>query len=184
MDNKKIITRKYAKAFLNLYLEKISVDLFNNIKKLEKFFDAHKTAVYFLSIPSIKRKTKEKILNELFEKFGLKNLFEPLIRVLATDKRLFLIDEIAKNIRLLYKERKNIMMFNITSSHQLGSQDLEIIEQFLASKTGKKIMSQYNIDKSLVAGIRLQSSTLLWEYSIKKQCVTLCEQFNYRQCNL
>jgi len=64
----------------------------------------------------------------------------PLVKVLAQQKRLFLIDEILKDIRLLYKERKNIMTFKITSSHQIDEQDLEIIENFLENKTGKKII--------------------------------------------
>jgi F-type H+-transporting ATPase subunit delta len=178
IDNKKIIALKYAKAFVNLYIETISVESFNNIKKLENFFDTHKKAIYFLSVPNIKKETKLKLLNEIFEKFKLDNLLAPLIKILTLQKRLFLIDEILKNIRLLYKERKNIMTFKVISSHQISKEDLEIIEKFLEVKTGKKIIYYYNLDKSLIAGIKLKSSTLLWEYSIFKQCENLRKQFN------
>ena len=178
MNNKQIVARKYANAFLNLYIDNISEEYFGSIKKLEKFFDSHKKAVFFLSVPNIENKQKEKLLNELFEKFSVKDLLKPLMRLLFAHKRIFLIDEVLKHIRLLYKERKNIMMFTITSSHQLDGQDLEIIKRFLAYKTGKKIVSEYSVDKNIVAGIRLQSSTLLWEYSISKQCETLRKQFN------
>lgn len=178
IDNKKIISLKYAKAFINLYLDTISLDSFNNIKKLEKFFDTRKKAIYFLSVPNIKTETKCKLLAEIFEKFELEKILAPLIKILATHKRLFLIDEILKNIRLLYKENKNIMIFEITSSHQINTQDLEVIEKFLEFKTGKKIIYNYNLDKSLIAGIKLKSGTLLWEYSILKQCDSLRKQFN------
>jgi len=181
MDNKKIVAQKYAKAFVNIYLDQISIDNFTNIKKLEAFFNTHKKFTYFLSIPNIKIVQKEKLLQELFEKFNLETLLSPLVHILAAQKRLFLIDIILKNIRLLYKKRNNIMMFNITSSHQLDKESLEIVKQFLAYKTGKKIMYQYAIDKELVAGIRLQSGTLLWEYSIDKQCEALRKQFNIQE---
>jgi F-type H+-transporting ATPase subunit delta len=178
IDNKKIVSLKYAQAFVNLYLEDISQESFSNIKNLEFFFDTHKKAIYFLSVPNIQKETKLKLLNEIFEQFKLENLLAPLVKVLAQQKRLFLIDEILKDIRLLYKERKNIMTFKITSSHQINEQDLEIIENFLENKTGKKIIYYYNIDKSLIAGIKLKSSTLLWEYSIFKQCDNLRKSFN------
>jgi len=178
MNNKQIIARKYANAFLNLYINEISEADFSSIKKLEKFFDGHRKAIFFLSIPNISDKKKEKLLGELFEEFGVDKLLKPLMNLLFKQKRIFLIDEVLKHIGLLYKERKNIMMFNITSSHQLDNQDLEIIKKFLAHRTGKKIISEYKIDKSIVAGIRLQSDTLLWEYSIYKQCETLRKQFN------
>jgi len=181
MNNKDIVSRKYAKAFLNMYEDQISVELFNNIKKLEAFFHDHKKVVYLLSIPNILPETKEKLLGELFQKFNLDALLQPLIHLLSKSKRLFLIDDILKHIRLLYKERKDIMRFNITSSHEISNQDLEIIENFLAYKTKKTIISTHWIDKSLVAGIRLQSGTLLWEYSIDKQCETLRKQFNIQE---
>jgi len=73
------------------------------------------------------------------------------------------------------------MIFNITSSHHLDISDLEIIEKFLAFKTGKKIISHHNLNKKLIAGIRLESNTLLWEYSIYKQCETLRKQFNVQE---
>lgn len=178
IDNKKILSLKYAKAFVNLYIENISQESFDNIKKLENFFDTHKKAIYFLSVPNIKKETKSKLLNEIFERFKLSDLLLPLVKVLAQQKRLFLIDIILKDIRLLYKEQKNIMTFKVLSSHQINSQDLDIIEKFLEHKTGKKIIYYYNMDKSLIAGIKLQSSTLLWEYSIFKQCENLRKQFD------
>jgi len=177
MNNKEIIARKYANAFLNLYVDEISEENFNAIKKLEIFFENHKKAIYFLSLPNINDKEKEKLLSELFEKFGINTLLKPLIKLLFNHKRIFLIHQVLRDIRLLYKERKNIMRFTITSSHQLDNHDLETIKKFLVYKTGKKIISDYKIDKSIVAGIRLQSSTLLWEYSVYKQCETLRKQF-------
>jgi len=178
MNNKQIIARKYAKAFLNIYLDKITLNDFNSIKNLAAFFSTHKTSLYFLSIPSINATTKQGAINELLKKFNLYQLFEPLIRTLITAKRTFLIYDILREIIVLYKQRKNIIMFNIISSHRLENSDLKIIEKFLAIKTNKKIMSKSTINKELVAGIRLQSNTLLWEYSIYKQCETLRRQFN------
>jgi len=71
----------------------------------------------------------------------------------------------------------NLGEHDLTARVKIDNQNLETIKKFLAHKTEKKIISDYKIDKSIVAGIRLQSSTLLWEYSVYKQCETLRKQF-------
>lgn len=178
IDNKKILALKYARAFINIYIDSINLQSFDNIKKLEKFFDAHRKSIYFLSVPNIKTETKEKFLNQIFEKFELKTILSPLIKILGQHKRIFLIDEILKNIRRLYKEQKNIIIFKISSSHPIKQDDIAIIEKFLESRTKKKIITSHKLDKSLIAGIKIKSSTFLWEYSIAKQCENLRKQFN------
>jgi len=47
MKNKHVIARKYAKAFLNVYLEDISLTDFNSIKNLSLFFIDHKKSLFF-----------------------------------------------------------------------------------------------------------------------------------------
>ena len=178
MDNKEIIARKYAKAFLSIFIDKISLKDFNTIKKLEKFFSEHKKTLFFLSIPNISSEQKYTLLVKLFKEFETFEHLDSLIRLLLDHKRIFLIKDVLKHIIILYKELKNIMLFNITSSHQLDESSLEILEKFLATKTSKSIISQYKIDKNLIAGIRLKSYTLLWEYSIQKQCETLRQKCN------
>jgi len=178
MNNKDIIARKYAKAFLHIFIDKMTLNDFHTIKKLESFFSNHKKTLFFLSIPNINPEQKYTLLVKLLKQFEAFEHLEALIRLLLNHKRVFLIKDVLKQIILLYKELKNIMLFNITSSDQLDESSLEIIEKFLATNSGKNIIWQHKIDKNLVAGIRLKSDSLLWEYSIQKQCKTLRQQFN------
>lgn len=177
MNNKDIIARKYAKAFLNSFINKISLEEFEAIKKLKEFFTKHKKTLFFLSIPNINSEQKYTLLVELFKKFETSPHLNSLIKLLLEHKRIFLIKDVLEHILILYKKLKNIMLFDISSSHQLDKSSLEIIEKFLAAQTGKSIISQHKIDKDLVAGIRLKSESLLWEYSIQKQCEALRQQF-------
>ena len=148
MNNEQIVARKYAKAFLNLYIKEISLEHYNAIKNIENFFRNHKTVLFFLSIPTISATEKEKNLYELLKKFDL-TLLKPLIKLLVTQKRIFLIDDVLTQILLLYKEIKNIMLFNIMSPHQLDKSDIKAIEEFLAEKTGKIITSEHRLDKKI-----------------------------------
>lgn len=177
MSNRQIIARKYAQAFLNIFKEEISFEDFNAIENLETFFRMHKKAIFFLSIPNITSEEKVKHLDELLKNFNL-DILKPLVRLLIDQKRIFLIDDVLAQIIILYKILKNIMLFNIMTPHQLDKSDIQIIKKFLADKTGKIITSKVLLDKKLIAGLRLQSDTLLWEYSIHKQCERLRQKFN------
>jgi len=178
MDNQELISRKYAQAFLNIYIEKISLENFKSIKKLSEFLNNHKKIMFYFDIPNINNENKTYILNEILKNFNLLEVLKSLIELLLKHKRLYLIYEVLNQIIYLYKQRKNIMIFRIASSHPLDKYELQVVEKFLSHSTGKKIISEYSLDKNLVAGIKLLSGTMLWEYSISKQCKTLHQQFN------
>jgi F0F1-type ATP synthase delta subunit len=63
--------------------------------------------------------------------------------------------------------------FTVSSSHELLEEDKKIMEQFLASHTGKKIDARYTFDATLIAGIRALSSTRKWEQSVKEELMMI-----------
>lgn len=110
-----------------------------------------------------------RVATEALAKFQLEGSFIRLVKLLATHKRIFLIHDVLKQLCEEYKLRNKITSFVISSSHDLKAEELSEITQFLVRLTNHEIMSDYKIDKSLIAGIRLQSNTGIWEYSIRKQ---------------
>ncbi len=167
------IAFKYAKAFLNVFIEKISLADYKNIVILEQFLKSRRAALAFLILPHIEYKAKERALSSVIEKFSLPDCFNNLIRVLVKGRRAFLFPIILNTIALVYRKRKNIEDFVIQSSNQLDESALKEIEIFLSQKTGAKILSKHKIDNELIAGIRLMSDRYLWEYSIAKKLRTL-----------
>ena len=69
----------------------------------------------------------------------------------------------------LYEERAGIELFEVSTSVSLDDGDRETIVQFLTEKTNHTIIIKQEQDDELIAGIRLQSTQHLWEYSIRKQ---------------
>lgn len=176
MDTRAIVTsRKYAQAFLNIFLDSITPEVYASIKSLESFLSSHRNALIFFGLHHIPTDIKLKLLNDLQSKFTLyepmKKLFETLIR----HNRSQLMPQVLKNICQYYRIRKNTMLFSIQSSHELDKESVATIEKFLAHHTNKHITSVQYINKNLIAGLRLQSDTLLWEYSIHKEIKKLTQ---------
>jgi F0F1-type ATP synthase delta subunit len=164
-----ILARKYAQAFLNLYIDQITPEGYAALLALQTYLHSHRNALIYFSFPHIALEAKLALFEQLGEKIKpsepVKTLFETLIR----HDRVMLATDVLAKICELYRERKNILLFTIESSHELDATSISIIEDFLARNTGKKIVSKQRVNHSLIAGLRLQSNTLEWEYSIRKQ---------------
>jgi F-type H+-transporting ATPase subunit delta len=173
MNNAEIIAKKYAQAFLNIFIDDISMEDFHNFCDASHFFSRNKQLLFFLAWPAVHNNVKVQAMHQAFERFKLGKPFTRLIDILSLHKRTYLVLDVLKQLCSLYKERKGIMLFTVAGSHKLANDDLEIIKQFLANVTGRDIIYNYAIDKNLIAGIRMQSDTFLWEYSINRQLAQL-----------
>lgn len=164
-----IVSKKYAQAFLNIIGDRLSLEYFTKLSAAQQFFAHHHKQLFFLTMPIVDDDTKVAYLEKVFTRFGLDDYLKKLAALLVRHKRAFLMPRVLKQLCRLYKKRNNIAQFSISSSHALGQDELKTVQQFLVRKTGQTILYEYMIDKRLIAGIRLQSDTLLWDYSIRKQ---------------
>ena len=168
--NESVIAKKYAKAFFNVFAPSLSDEDFITICQLGDFFEHNKNLLYFLSWHSIAQTEKVAALLHAFEYFNLKGKpYKALITLLSKHKRTFLIKDVLIQLCILYEESRNIGSFAITSSHKMSPEEMQYIEEYLANHSGQDIMYTYSVDKNLIAGVRAQSDTLLFEYSIRKR---------------
>lgn len=168
-----VIAKKYANAFLNVFIDQLSSQTMQQVCLLGDFLVRNHLLLSFLQWPVLSGEVKIKALQDLVHQFSLGKPFERLIILLADQKRLYLIADVLKHICSLHAERRNILHFTIESSHDLTTDECLVIAQFLANITGASIIYDYKVDKNLIAGIRLQSNTHLWQYSIRTQLDTM-----------
>lgn len=160
---------RYAKAFLDVFKSDISDQTIEKVKQVVLLFQNNQPRISLLSLPLYSKQDQYTLLSTLLvEKAQLPNVFANLIDLLVKHRRASLITTVLHKIVVLYYQRNNISSFSITSSYELEESQLQSIQQFLAVQTGSVIIYTYTIDSDLIAGIRLQSTTNLWEYSVRK----------------
>jgi len=168
-----LIAKKYAKAFLNLFIDEISLKDYQRIVELRQFLKDRREVLTFLGLPQLEPSKKCAVLDYLIDKFNLLTSLKRLITILVDDKREYLFPMVLYYIVLIYRQRKKILAFTVKSSALLDAATLCIIEKFLERSTGQRILTEQIVDKSLIAGVRLISDQYLWEYSIAKRLRTL-----------
>lgn len=169
MEHQIRISRKYAQAVMNVFGQSISREDIAHVQDIIIFLEQRKKALFFLRLSRIDLAVKERTLDKLFENLSHKQPFIALVHLLLQENRGHLIYSALRELVILYYEAHKIMVCEIKTSHAISVEALEKVQQFLARQTGNDIIYTYTRDASLIAGIRAQSKTILWEHSIRKQ---------------
>ena len=163
------LANKYARAFLNVFFEQLTRDDVAHIDDAVQFLTTNHKIIFLLQLPMINEQTKKENISALCQKLQLPSSIERLCHLLIGENRLFLIIDILPKIYSYYFERAHILECAFTSYPQIDQAACDQLKEFLADKTGYDIIYTYKEDKTLIAGIRLQSDIFLWEHSLAQQ---------------
>jgi len=161
------VARNYAKAFLNFMGNVLTL---SHCEMLQKATCEFKQCLdYITLIPTISSHVKKKVLLSWFQALKIPIDITRLLDLLIYHQRLFLFSTIMEQLCVEYYKRNNIVKFCIQSTASLSKEQIDTIHTFLSYKTGKRIRFTFVLEKNLIVGIRLQSDTYLWEYSLRQR---------------
>ncbi len=169
MNGELILSKRYATAYIHLFDEQLDLEVSERCAQAADFLRSHHQALLMLKLPTVSVSEQRSCLSALFDYFKLPHSLLKLVDLLGEHNRLILLPAVLSQITKLYRVRHHIALYHIKSSAKLDKEALEIIRNFIEKLSGKKIITLEKVDESLIAGIRLQSDTRLWEYSIQKQ---------------
>lgn len=164
-----LLARRYAQAFLNITHPHLSPTDLRMLVSMAKMLADYKQYIFLLELPFIAHETKTAWVRQLCVDFNISFPLAILVQRLVDDKRVALLPEVIRLFGVLYKKEKKLIACTITSAHELGDQERLIIKQFIERQTGCSLMETYTVNKNLIAGLRIESDEILWEYSIDKQ---------------
>ena len=77
------------------------------------------------------------------------------VRVLAQNGRLGLLPEIRVQFLALKNEREGVLEAEVHSAFELSDAQVAELVQWLEKKTGRQVKAKVEIDKNLIAGVRI-----------------------------
>ena len=80
---------------------------------------------------------------------------ENFVRVLTQNGRLELLPEIRAQFEALKNEREGVLEAEVHSAFELSEAQVADLVQRLEKKTGRKVKAKVQVDKDLIAGVRL-----------------------------
>lgn len=166
--SEKILVRRYAQAFLNLFSDQFTREHIEQLPELAQKLDHIPYSLLSMQ-HSLGNDSSNKGLEKIFKKVGFKNVFTPLVSVLTLHGRLILLPHIIRYIYKEFLERHDIMDFTIESAVELTDEERNSLVEYLHGKTGKDIRYTLKINRSLIAGVKMYSNTLGFEHSVQQK---------------
>jgi F-type H+-transporting ATPase subunit delta len=163
------IAKKYAYAYINIFGDQHTFEDFCSMWRASQFLSEHHSLLFYLSLPMICDTDKIRFIDIFFEKFHLFDSLKQLFYLLLKNKHIFLATDTLRDIYGLYKIKNNISDLQLISSSDLSEDKIEDIKKFFTKLSGQRVVVRYSVNPALIAGIRLQTETLLWDYSIAQQ---------------
>ena len=166
-----LLTRRYARAFLSVFAQNVTDDHCVAMKKAAAVLltPDGKLWLTFFYFPSVTVEQQQAMVALLLNRLALPDYMQSLVALLCAHKRMELLSDVLNKIVAQFFEQRNIVEFTITSSSELTQEQLQKLCAFLQKKSGKNIRYINKVDNRLIAGIRAQSASLFWEYSIAKK---------------
>jgi F-type H+-transporting ATPase subunit delta len=94
---------------------------------------------------------------------------ENLLRVLAENRRLDVLDEIRTQFDALKNEREGVIEAEIQSAFPLEDAQLAELVARLEKKTGRKVNARVSVDRGLIGGVRIVMGDKVIDASARAQ---------------
>lgn len=173
MNNVRILAKRYAQAFLETFTDEYDRTQIDQLDAWGAHLSERRQAFFFLALSTIPASHKiEQLIASARLYCNIPSL-RRLIVLLVDQGRAQYILEVIKEIVAEYRLQNHIMPVVVTTSHAITGDLQEQLKKFIADKTGNEPLMKVQQDDGLIAGIRLQSATVLWEHSVRKQLRTL-----------
>lgn len=166
----KIIARKYARAFLNLYFDALAEQHVEALSNFYTFLRGNRGILCYLNLPGLTEQSWNDFLTRLYATFPLPYHFGRLIQALLERRRVELLPAVVAAVLEEFLRRKHVLHFQVTSSHELSSVEQNHIIAFLTKKTGAAaVQATFAVDPALICGIKMRSDMYMFEHSIARE---------------
>lgn len=161
--------KKYAKQFLSLVnIEEVS-EILVKLETIVRLMQKEKQFKNMLISPSFKNEERVEAISYICEKLSLPEEVKKFLSFLSMEGILMGLGEIVRYINVLYLEAKKKVKGVVTSAFELPDNIKDKIVESLKFITGKDVELQYEIDPSLIGGIRVKVGSTMYDLSIKGQ---------------
>lgn len=168
---------RYAKAVLNLAIDTNEADNVNkDMLLIAETIEANKEVEIMLNSPVIKASAKKDTLLAIFS--NLNPISKGLINQLVENKRLAILENIAKQFTIIYDHHKGTQVAKVTSAIPLTDELKEKVLDKVKEIVGKKVTLENIIDPSIIGGFILRIGDKQYDASISGKMNNLRREFD------
>lgn len=164
------IAKRYAKALVQLSSENGLVDGFRKeLAAVNELFAEHADVSAAFANPAFTADQKKQIMKELIAKCGCSEMVGNFLMLLVDKNRVAFLGQIINTYETLADEQSGTIRPLIRTAFPLDEAQVSQIQTALEKKSGKKVVPEVAIDKSLLGGVVIQIGDIAYDNSVKTQ---------------
>lgn len=165
------IAKRYAEAVFDIARAHGSFDRWSTELEAVAQLQKDPEVAALLATPAVGLTVKESIVTRALP--GLSTEATNLVRLLLRRGRFALAPQIADHYRLMVNEHRGITTAEVTSAVALSAEELKAIERRLSAITGRQVVAEATVDRSILGGIVARIGDQLIDASVRGRLETL-----------
>ena len=171
------IARPYAKAAFAVAVQDSALDSWSSMLGLASAVASQDSVSGLLTDPSL---STERVAQSFIDVCGdsLDAKGQNFIRLLAENKRLVLLSEIAAQFEILKANQEKSVDVEITTAFEVSSEISEKLANALKARLKRDIRLATSVDKSLIGGAVIRAGDTVIDSSVRGKLKKLAEAMN------
>ena len=163
-------SERYALALFELASEKSEVEeIEKNTSFLISICNENKEFIDFLKNPTYQQDVQSKVFTEISKILNFSKTFNNFIQLIISKRRIYFLDNILERFIKLSSTKKGKVKAILISSKDLSKEEKDEINQEISKVIKSNIDFTYKVDKSLIAGVKIQVESLLIDTSVSNK---------------
>ena len=163
-------SERYSRALFEVSKESNELDkVESDIKNLRSLLDSSLDIANFLKDPSQSISQQNKAINLISEKLEFSKNLKNFLFLLIEKRRIFFVKKISESFIKLCSKKRGEIKASLISSKELSQSELDKIGKDLSNSMGSNLKFDYEIDKELIGGFKLQLGSMMIDTSIKNR---------------
>jgi F-type H+-transporting ATPase subunit delta len=166
-----VVAERYARALLAVALDqKADFDrIGKELAEVATLMRKETRLATVLSDPTIAAQKRVEILDQVLKPTKLSSLTGNVLRLLTTNERMPLIDDVSRAFRRLTLEHKQIQPGEVVSAHDLDPEQRTRLAKSLGDALGRTMELGYQVDPALVGGLVVRIGNRIFDASVTTQ---------------
>ena len=162
------VSGRYATALFELARDEKSVDAVKaDLDRFDALLTGSAELKRLVRSPVFSADVQLKALSAVLDKAGITGIAANFLKVLTTNRRLFVVGEVIRAFRALVARFKGEATADVTVAEQLNDKNLDALKVALKSVTGKDVALNVKVDPSIIGGLVVKLGSRMIDSSLR-----------------
>jgi F-type H+-transporting ATPase subunit delta len=159
---------RYATALFELALETHAVDAVKaDLEKLDRLIDDNPDFARLVRSPVFSAEQQAGALSAVMEKIGIEGLTARFLKVVASNRRLFAVRDMARAYRAMVARHLGEVTAQVTVAEPLSETHRAAIKEALNAVTGKDVGLDVKVDAAIIGGLVVKLGSRMVDSSLR-----------------